>query len=156
MILYTFCRQITLYCIVLTNCGNKCFQCFQLEAHVCIPQTIQDKRTPNAQTPRTVQLLWKLVCNWRLRKKSYLLQFGWHLPIFIKQGKESTAFIPLLLHTFSHSLITLKTHQYIVTPPLSSRGITLPSWHSSVPSLLFPHCHLSSAGTPSLRSRLEY
>ena len=27
MILYTFCRQITLYCIALTNCGNKCFQC---------------------------------------------------------------------------------------------------------------------------------
>ena len=28
--MYTFCRQITLYCIVLTKCGNKCFQCFQL------------------------------------------------------------------------------------------------------------------------------
>ena len=30
LILYIFCRQITLYCIVLTNCGNKSFQCFQL------------------------------------------------------------------------------------------------------------------------------
>ena len=40
-----------------------------LEAHHCVPYIVRGEPTPGAQTPWTIQMLWKSVGNWQQRRR---------------------------------------------------------------------------------------